>query len=98
MAHMVPVILARGDGNEALYVDGQCVAQGHSIRLVTALRALDGVLYAFGTATVNDAWLADTAGGEFPARWIDIPMTAFVEFSLPEPCEDCGSFHEEGSC
>jgi len=98
MANMVPVILVRGDGSEALYADGHCVTQAQAIRLVTALRALDGVLYAFGTATVDDAWLADTMGGEFPEHISAIPPHAWVEHNPPTPCEDCGCFHEDGSC
>lgn len=98
MARMVPVVLVRGDGSEALYADGHCITQAQSIRLVTALRALDGVLYAFGTATVSDTWLSDAMDGEFPDALADIPPHAWVECNLPSPCEDCGAFHEEGSC
>ena len=101
MAHMVPVVFAYVDGGdgEALYVDGRCVTQDTRLSALDVLSALDGVLYSYGTGSLTYEYFTTTAKHEFPPNLADIPASAWeYPSNFPEPCEDCGAFHEEGSC
>lgn len=90
---VVPVVLVRDlEGEwEALYVDGRLACDAHSLDALTVLEALDGLQVTIGTATVR---------GEqrFPERLDDFKAERWVECKFPQPCEDCGNFHEPGSC
>ena len=101
MAHMVPVVLVYVDGGdgEALYVDGVCVLQDTRLSALSVLRALDGVLYSYGTGSLTYEYFARVARREFPSTLADIPESAWDgPRTFPQPCEDCGCFHEDGSC
>jgi len=101
MAHMVPVVFVYVDGGdgEALYVDGLCVLQDTHLSALSVLSALDGVLYSYGTGSLTYEYFCEEAKHEFPPNLADIPASAWEDPSdFPQPCEDCGCFHEAGSC
>ena len=94
---MTPVMLVTNEDEQALYIDGQLVVHGDGrLDAFDVMPHLDGKHVTIGYGTLNPLW--DMPYDNWPNTLREFTSAAWLVHNPPRSCEQCGQYHEPGSC